>query len=314
MKTIAFIKSDKENENRRVLLPADIEKIDQPGYLFFENGYGDLLNIADEEFTRKGCHMVSREEALKKDVVVDPKIGDAKCLDSISDGATIFGWIHAERNQALADLLLRKNIRAVAWEYMHYKGEQVFKQNSVFAGMASVYNAYLLYGKLPIETKVAIIGNGNTARGAMHFLKALGADIDVYNRKNVGALNERLPKYDVIVNCVLWDLTREDHLISREDLNSMKKTAMIVDVSCDKNGAIETCIPTTIENPTYYENGILHYAVDHTPSLFHKTFSTYCSSLIQPYINDLIEEKDNPILEEATVIKDGKILKNLFCQ
>ena len=64
---------------------------------------------------------------------------------------------------------------------------------------------------------------------------------------------------------------------------------MIVDVSCDKHGGIETSVPTTIENPTYYEESVLHYAVDHTPALFYKTFSYNNSQIIIPYLDQLIE-------------------------
>lgn len=61
----------------------------------------------------------------------------------------------------------------------------------------------------------------------------------------------------LLLICVLWDTKRKDHIIYREDLSRMKKDAMIVDVSCDRNGGIETSIPTTIENPTYKVDGVI---------------------------------------------------------
>ena len=90
----------------------------------------------------------------------------------------------------------------------------------------------------------------------------------------------------------------------------MKKNSMIIDVSCDKCGAIETSIPTTIERPYYYVNGILHYVVDHTPALFYKTFTKNNSEIIAPYINDLINENNNEVLNKALIIKNGIILDN----
>ena len=83
---------------------------------------------------------------------------------------------------------------------------------------------------------------------------------------------------------------------------------MIIDVSCDEKGAIETSHPTTIDNPIYLVDNIIHYAVDHTPSIFYKTFSSECSKIIIDYINDLIEEKENEVLHKATIIENGKIL------
>ena len=88
----------------------------------------------------------------------------------------------------------------------------------------------------------AIIGNGNTAHGAVRVLNMLGSK-RVYaniNRHTEKLLRDEIGQYDVIVNCVLWDTKRKDHIIYREDLSRMKKDAMIIDVSCDRNGGIET--------------------------------------------------------------------------
>jgi N5-(carboxyethyl)ornithine synthase len=88
----------------------------------------------------------------------------------------------------------------------------------------------------------------------------------------------------------------------------MKRNSLIIDVSCDKNGAIETSIPTTIENPTYSIDGIMHYVVDHTPAIFYKTFTTNNSSIIYPFIEQLILENYSSVLQDAMIIKDGIIL------
>jgi len=89
----------------------------------------------------------------------------------------------------------------------------------------------------------------------------------------------------------------------------MKKGALIIDISCDRNGGIETCIPTTIDNPTYVIDGITHYAVDHTPSLFYKTISESLSEIMIMYIDDLIEgNMNNDVLNNSLIIDHGKII------
>ena len=169
-------------------------------------------------------------------------------------------------------------------------------------------HAFQCYARMPYETKVAVIGRGNTARGAIKVLNMLGADVRQYDRRTEDLLRDELEQYDVIVNCVLWDVMRKDHIIYREDLKRMKHNSMIIDVSCDKNGGIETSIPTTIKEPTYVIDGVLHYAVDHTPALFHKTFTWNNSKVIWKFINELQNEKYDEILSEALIIKDGKII------
>ena len=116
--------------------------------------------------------------------------------------------------------------------------------------------------------------------------------------------------FDVVVNCVLWDVKRKDHIITKEDLKHMKKGALIIDVSCDKNGAIETSVPTTIESPTDKVEGIMHYVVDHTPSLYYKTFSYENSQLLYRYINQLINETCGSTLQNALIIENGNIVDN----
>ena len=113
---------------------------------------------------------------------------------------------------------------------------------------------------------------------------------------------------DVIVNCILWDVMRKDHIIYRSDLARMKKNSMIIDVSCDRNGGIETSVPTTIAEPTYVVDGVLHYVVDHTPSLFHKTFTWNNSEIIWPYLEELQTGIYGKVLEDCLIIEQGCII------
>ena len=88
----------------------------------------------------------------------------------------------------------------------------------------------------------------------------------------------------------------------------MKKGALIIDISCDRNGGIETSVPTTIENPTYVVDEVTHYVVDHTPSLFYKSTSEAISEQVCSFLDDIISEQRNIILDNATIIANGKII------
>ena len=310
MKTIGFPISHKENENRRAIIPEDIKKISNPELVFVETGFGDVLGVSDEEYKNVGCNICSHQEAIQKDIVCDPKIGDADYLDSLHKGQTIFGWVHATQNRDITDKIVNNEVTAYAWEKMFEKGRHVFWFNNELAGEAAVINGFQCYGLLPYGLDVAVIGNGNTARGAARVLNMLGARVIQYNRRQEDLLRDEIGKYDVIVNCILWDVFRNDHVIYRDDLKRMKKGAMIIDVSCDRNGGVETCIPTSIENPTYYVDGILHYAVDHTPSFFYKTFSRNNSKVIVDYIELLMKEETNQVLDDCLIIKNGVIVDN----
>lgn len=307
MKTVGFPISHKENENRRAVIPPDIGKIKHPEALCFEEGYGEVMGFSDSDYRAVGAHTAARKEVLRQDIICDPKVGDAEYLGNLKD-QTVFGWLHAVQNREITDRLIGGRLSAYAWEDMSYKGRHIFWRNNELAGEAAIMHAFQCYGRMPYETEVAVIGRGNTARGAVRVLNMLGADVMQYDRKTEALLRDELGKYDVIVNCILWDTERTDHIIYREDLRRMKPKSMIVDVSCDKNGGIETSIPTTFENPTYLVDGVMHYAVDHTPSLFYKTFTENNSATVAPYIDMLVNETPDEVLCGALIIRNGIII------
>ena len=156
MKTIGFAISHKENENRRALIPDDIERICHPEYIYIEEGYGDVLGYGDEDYLRHGIGGIcSREELLKKDVICDPKIGDAEYLEQL-DSQTIFGWIHAVQNRDITDKLIQSRLTVYAWEDMYEDGRHSFWRNNEIAGEAAVFHAYMCHGIFPYNTKAAI--------------------------------------------------------------------------------------------------------------------------------------------------------------
>ncbi len=310
MKTIGFVKSELENEDRRAILPADLKEFSHSSALYFEEGYGEALSISDAAYEEMGVKIVPRAEALKQDIICDLKIGRADYLADLKANQTIFGWVHAENNQELVDLLVKKELTAIAWEDMFDRGRHVFWKNNLIAGEAAILHAYTLFGKLPEETKVALIGRGNVSMGAYKILSALGAEVKIYNRKTVENLADELGEFDLLVNGVLWDKSRDDHLIYREDLKKFNLPAMIVDISADEDGAIETSKPTFFTDPTYEVDGVIHYVVNHTPTIFSHSVSRSISKELVNYLEilmkDLVEE--NSVLAEATIIKDGKII------
>ncbi len=309
MKTIGFPISHKENERRRALTVTDIAKVIYRDQIFVEKGYGEVLGFGDDEYLKAGVHVVSRDEVLKKDIICDPKIGDAEYLDAL-EGQVVFGWVHAVQNRDITDKIINHHLTAFAWEDMYEDGRHSFWRNNEIAGEAAVFHAYMCYGVFPYNTKAAVLGRGNIARGAIKTLNYMGAEVVQYDRRQEELFRKEIGCYDVVVNGILWDTTRHDHIIYREDLKRMRRNALIIDVSCDRNGGIETSVPTTIEDPIFVLDGISHYVVDHTPSLFWKTATESISAEVVKYIDLLIEEKteSSSVLSNCKNFEKGMIL------
>lgn len=309
MKTVGLPISHKENEKRRALTIADAVKIKHVDKIYVEQGYGDVLGFCDEDYLKAGVHVAPRDEVLKKDIICDPKIGDAEYLESLNE-QTIFGWIHAVQNRDITDKIIASRLTGFAWEDMYEEGRHSFWRNNEIAGEAAVFHAYMCHGVFPYNTKAAVLGRGNIARGAIKTLNYMGATVVQYDRKQESLFRKELNQYDVIVNGILWDTTRKDHIIYKEDLKRMRHNALIIDVSCDRCGGIETSIPTTIENPIYVIDGVTHYVVDHTPSLFWKTTTESLSAEFVKYIDLLIENRfeDSLVLTKCHNFEKGVIL------
>ena len=307
-RTVGFPVSYKENENRRALMPKDAKNIVNKDQIYVESGYGSVLGIDDEEYIKAGFHVASHDEILKKDIICDPKIGDEPFLADLTPGQIVYGWVHAVQNRDITDILVDNKLTAYVWEDMFDCGRHVFYRNNELAGEAAIMHAFQCWGEMPYNCKVALLGRGNVSRGALKLLSMLGAEIKVYDRRTEQLFRKEVGEFDVVVNAVLWDTHRKDHILYAEDLKKMKKGALIIDISCDRNGGIETSVPTTIDDPVYFKEGIMHYVVDHTPALFYKTVSESLSFECTKYIDSLIIGEPCEVLQDALIVKDGEII------
>lgn len=311
MKTMGFVISHKNGEQRRAILPEDIAALKYPAQLYFETGYGLSVSASDDEYRAAGCHVVSRDEAMSCDIIADVKLGDADYLDKLSPNKILFGWAHTVQNLDFTSAMLNDNHSVIAWEEIFEDGRYIFYRNREVAGEAAVLHAFRYCGRMPYDSRVAILGNGQTAKGAMRILHGLGAEVDVYGRRQEQLFRKKMFEYDVLVNCIMWDTSREDRIIYKEDLKKFKPGTLIIDVSCDPELEIETSRPTTIENPVYTVDGVIHYAVDNTPAMFPITVTKVLSRGIGKYIDIVLESDfdaypDN--LKKALVIREGHIL------
>ncbi len=308
MKTMGLLISHKNNEGRRALLPKDMGGIRNTGQLFFETGYGGSINIGDEEYAAAGANIVSRQQALDCDIICDVKLGDADYLEELKTPKLLFGWAHAVQMVDFTSRVLKGGHTVLAWESIYEGGRYVFYRNREVAGEAAVLHAFRYCGKMPYETKVAILGRGQTAKGALRILHGLGAQVDLYTYKQEELFKKNLPEYDVIINCVLWDIKRKDRVIYRGDLQRLKRGTLIIDISCDQELEIETSHPTTIDEPVYTVDGVIHYAVDNTPAMFPHTVTRIISEKLCTMIDPVLEGKLPARMKKAVVIEGGHII------
>lgn len=317
---IGLPKEIKTNEYRVAATPSAVAALVRRGNtVLFEADCGKGSGFSDESYIQAGGQLRPREEVYQQcDMLYKVKEIEPLEYSLLHPGQTVFTYLHSNAHPEMTRELLERGVTGIAYEDIDDDRHEfpALAPMSVLAGkggfLAALYFSQSVHGGsglllnriagVPVP-EITIIGCGNSGMGAAELAAAFGnrvtmldvswaalerakesfsANVETLfsNREN---LELCLKRTDVLINCILWDKTRTDHLVSREDLKLMKPGSIIVDVACDDHGAIETCRSTSHDDPVYFEEGVLHYAVDNIPSAFSRTASQTLSAATLPY-------------------------------
>ena len=320
---IGLPKETKKNEFRVALVPEHVAQLTKLGHkVFVEKGAGAGCKFSDANYEKAGAQI--KDSVYDSEMIVRVK---EPLLTTIRKNQIVMGYLHIEKGQnpPLLNKLLNQNTTSYAYEEIRdNKGERLVNLG-VEAGIVGMYEGLRLYGKIlekhNIKNKlkylkpskdyfsvekifttleksniengvnVYIFGKGRVSKGAQEILKYSSIKANVLYRNKTAFIEKYLPKADIIVNAIDW-YPNEPHIVKRNMLKLMKKTAVIVDISCDTNGGIETCIPTTWENPTYSVEGVTHFCVDNLPSAIPRDASINLSKMIISHVIKVAEGSD----------------------
>jgi alanine dehydrogenase len=349
---IGIPKESRPFEYRVGLSPAGVEILAQNGHqIFVEHNAGVGAAFSDQEYEKAGARIAYAPEEVfaRADLILKITRPVKEEMEWIKDGAVLAGFLHlASSSQDQIDLLLEKKITALAYEQITDAagGHSVLRPFSLMAGtMLAPIAARLLQnnwggkgislsglpGVPPAE--VVIVGGGTVGESAARYILAAGAHVTVID-KNLAALEkvaerfrgivtmmstkrniERATAYaDVLIGAVLMPGQRAPIVITREMVRAMKPRSVIIDVSIDQGGCIETSRPTTHEHPTYMEEGMVHYCVPNISGVVARSASHVFMNAALPYILDVanlgIEHalKENPSIETAINTHNGKLV------
>ncbi len=348
---IGIPKESRPFEYRVGLSPAGVEILTQNGHTVFvghEAGLG--AGFSDAEYEKAGARIAySPEEVFARaDLLLKIARPTKEEMEWIKDKSILMGFLHlASSSQDQIDLLLQKKITAVSYGQITdaQGGLPVLRPFSVMGGlMLAQIAARLLQnnwggkgislsglaGVPPAE--VVIIGGGTVGSSAAKSLLAAGAHVTVID-KNITAL-ERVAEHnpgvvtlistkrnieravafaDVVIGAVLVPGQRAPIVVTREMVKSMKPRSVIIDVSIDDGGCVETSRPTTHEHPTYIEEGMVHYCVPNIAGVVARSASHILLNSALPYIleianNGIETAMKNPSIGAAVNTHDGKML------
>lgn len=337
-------KEIKPNEYRVALTPSGVKRLIQKGHkVFVEHGAGIGSSYYDEDYIQAGAELTDRDSIYNKsDLIYKVKELFPEEFKLLREGLIVVTYFHSNAHRDETDACIENKITGIAYEDITDKNGKfpLLRPMSEIAGKGGFIAACNFSQKInggsgrmlarvsgSRTPQITIIGSGAAGLGAAELASGFGNKVtilDISIDELIGAKNilppnvellfsdesnisELIKETDVLINCVSWPKWRKDHLVSRDMLKTMKKDAVIVDVACDENGAIESCRSTTHDNPIYFEEGILHYCVDNIPSAYSKTSSdTLCASTL-PYILEIA----NKGVEKALI--DNKYLRKGLC-
>ncbi len=332
------LKDIKEGEYRVICTPTEVASIVAAGHkVLAQKDCGKGAGFSNEAYEKAGAEIVETAEEMyaRCDMVAKVKEFEESEYNLIRENQIILGCIHPAAHPEEVDAILKSKCIAFTAEDCHRYGspncEAAGKQGALF-GLESMLTINGGKGKYvggfagAPGMNVLILGGGLVGQNALSVLYALGANVtvmdinvgvlrmlnDKYNSKintmfcTKEAIASVLPQTDMVINAVKWPKHRKDFLIDKEMLKLMEPGSVLVDISNDNPGAIESSHETHHDNPRYVVNGVVHYCVSNIPgAVAHSTSVAYAAEMLPAILSIL-----NDGVVEACV-KDGFLRRSL---
>lgn len=318
---IGVPKEIKDNEYRVSVTPSGAAALKEAGCrVLVETNAGAGSSFDDEEYRKAGAEISSAEDVWKAaELVIKVKEPRPEEYKYLSDGLIIFAFLHLAAEPALASALVKSSVTAIAYETIETDDRMtpILAPMSEVAGRLSVQiganyllksnhgQGLLLSGVPGVPCGVVtILGAGMVGANAARIAVGLGAEVTVLDA-NIGRLRhlegifgariktlysnsynieQAVKTADLLIGAAHVPGARTPKLVTREMVASMKKGSVIVDVSVDQGGCVETIKPTTHSNPVYEVSGVLHYGVANMPGAVPRTSTFALTNVTLPYL------------------------------
>ena len=337
-------KEIKDMEGRVSMQPDGVTELVHHGdEVVVQSGAGGGAGFTDEEYEAAGARLVDGPEEVfeSADLIVKVKEPVPEEYDRFREGQQLFTYLHLAADKGLTEFLMEKKIDSIAYETVELPDGSLplLTPMSEVAGRMAVQaaahhlespngGAGLLLGGVPgtPAAKVTIIGGGISGTEAAKIaigMRAIVRVLDI-NPKRLAYLSDifegrvdlvipnraRTASYvaesDVVIGAVLVAGAKAPKLVSREMIASMRDGSVVADIAIDQGGCFETSRPTTHSEPTYVEEGVVHYCVANIPGAVARTSTLALTSVTLPYLIRIADEG-----VEGAVANDPNLAKGL---
>ncbi|MCH7409899.1 alanine dehydrogenase [Belliella sp. DSM 111904] len=325
---IGVPKEIKNNENRVALTPAGAKELVKRGHsVFVQHTAGEGSGFSDDQYTEAGAAILPTIEDVYgiAEMIMKVKEPIEPEYKLIKEDQLLFTYFHFASYEPLTKAMVASKSICLAYETVEKTDRSLplLVPMSEVAGRMAIQKGanYLekplggrgiLLGGVPgtLPAKVLILGGGVVGTQAAWMAAGLGADVTIMDvslprmryladvmpanvktmMSNEYNIRDMIKDADLIVGAVLIPGAKAPHLITRDMLADMKKGAVLVDVAVDQGGCIETCKPTTHENPTYVIDDVVHYCVANMPGAVPYTSTLALTNATLPYAIQLADK------------------------
>lgn len=350
---IGIPKENKVLEGRVTLTPPDCQKLLQAGHqVFIETRAGVLSGYLDQEYLDAGVIVCESAADLyqSSQLIVKVKEPVEEDLRYLKSDHLLFCYLHLAANRQLTERLCEIGLTAIAFETV--TDEQGFlpllKPMSQIAGKLAVQiGTHLLHqpqgGKglmlgglsLTEHGHVVVLGAGVAGSAAASLAAAGGAQVSLIDRdplryqqlvsqnshiqgilSSEETISHAVRSADLLIGAVLLPGLHTPRLVSESLVSEMQAGSVIIDISVDQGGCIETIHPTDYQQPTYIRHDVLHFGVTNMPGAVPRTASQALSASLLPYVMHLCQEgwQNHRGLQEGINVRDGRIDNPLIAQ
>lgn len=340
---IGVPKEIKNNENRVALTPAGAKELIKRGHtVYVQHTAGVGSGFSDAEYQAAGANILPTIEATYEiaEMVMKVKEPIESEYKLIKENQLLFTYFHFASYEPLTKAMVASKSVCLAYETVEKADRSLplLVPMSEVAGRMAIQKGanYLekplggrgiLLGGVPgvLPAKVLILGGGIVGTQAAWMAAGMGADVTIMDvslgrmrylddvmPKNVKTMmsneyniREMIKHADLIVGAVLIPGAKAPHLITRDMLKDMKKGAVLVDVAVDQGGCIETCKPTTHENPTFVIDDVVHYCVANMPGAVPYTSTLALTNATLPYAIQLADKGWKKAAQENAELVPG---------
>jgi alanine dehydrogenase len=309
----------KAQENRVSVIPGSVAELVKRGHrVLVQSGAGEGASYCDDQYRAFGAEIVPDAAAVFSgaELIVKVKEPQPSEVAMLRPHHILFTYLHLAANKPLTESLVASGCTAVAYETIEVNRRlPLLEPMSEIAGrMSAIVGSYhlakhrggrgILLGGVPgvAPGRVLVLGGGTAGVNAARVATGIGADVTIlevdFERmrflditmsgtstvySNEANLSELLPRADLVIGAVLVPGAKAPRLITREMLRLMPRGSVFVDIAVDQGGCAETTRATTHENPTYEEEGVLHYCVANMPGAYSRTATQALNNVTHPW-------------------------------